>query len=79
MPEASGRCLPLHNDFAFSRIASPQFRGNANQKAQDAHFKQITLREIDGKEHPSGNVEMYQRPAKQSYPAEIVCNSSNQL
>jgi hypothetical protein len=60
------------------RIASAEFRGYANQKAHDTDLKQISLREVDGKEQLLCNVQVRQRPTQQAYPAKIVSNSSNQ-
>jgi hypothetical protein len=65
--------------FSFSRIPRSEFGGYANQKAHDARLKQIALREVYTREQSSRNVEVNERSAQQSYPTEIVGNSSDQL
>src|SRR5579864_3844054 len=63
----------------FNRIACAELRGDANQKTHNTDLKQISLREVQCREHPSGNVNVKQPPTYQRYPAEVVGDSPHQL
>jgi hypothetical protein len=75
------RHLPFHNagHLVWGGRESAEFRGDTDQETNDTALEQIPLREAYAQEQPCGNVEMYQSPACERYPTEIVGDSSHQL